>query len=579
MRELMSREEQDQKEREFPPHLVETAGERGASREAALQEQIAAPSEMLEMSPLMRAFHIEPGTIFAEKYKVISLIGHGGMADVYLAEQMFMRKQVALKILRPQLAMDAGNFERFLREAQAASRLSHAHIITIFDSGASAEGLPYIAMEYVDGSSLADLLGDKGRLSVSRMVPIISQVCEALEHAHRKGIIHRDLKPSNIMITMDEEGADFVRVVDFGIAKILAAEGPEDSKLTQTGSVFGSPMYMSPEQCSGKKLDSRSDIYSLGCVMYECLTGSGPFVGTNSLETMHKHVVDEPQPFNVICPELYFPARVEQAILKALSKSPDDRQQSMTALRDALTDTSPALTTAQNRGAREGIAAKVAPIKTLAMRWARNILVVMGAIFVTLLVLSALFPEHNKKPIEQRSISHKEPPVGAARVSGLRAIGEKQTQSRSTIPNGAALYEIKEAGISFYYPGDWQVKPGKDWTTELSGPLSTLSIRAPQASDDLSPRVFANMLEKDLFSGTVPGYKKISEREMQIGNDVPAVLVDTEFRMNGYDFSQKHVYFRNGTGSCMMAFTTLGTGNKAESGVFENILQSLVVVR
>lgn len=276
------------------------------------------------------------GTVLADKYEILAVLGRGGMSVVYKARHLLMKKAVAIKVLLPQLVLNPQSLKRFQQEAEAASCLSHPNVITVYDFGVSEHGLPYLVMDLLHGQSLAEAVKEKGALDVQRALDIFVQACSALGEAHRKGVIHRDLKPSNIMLVLTDSGSESVKIVDFGIAKVLPQEGEEFQKLTQTGEIFGSPFYMSPEQCMGLKLDARSDIYSFGCLMYETLTGKPPLVGAHTLDTMFKHMNETPQGLTNLKCEAHVRERLEMVIFKALAKTPDQRYQSMKELEDDL---------------------------------------------------------------------------------------------------------------------------------------------------------------------------------------------------------------------------------------------------
>jgi serine/threonine protein kinase len=273
------------------------------------------------------------GSVLDGSYEVLSLIGHGGMGVVYKARHKLMDRIVAIKMLKAALVSDSMSVKRFQQEVKATGRLVHPHAITVYDFGISPEGLPYIVMDYLEGSSLSEVIKKDGQVEVDRCIKIVSEACEALAHAHKQGVVHRDLKPSNIVLTNYDDDPDFVKVVDFGVAKLVggAAEGAQ--RLTQTGEVCGSPVYMSPEQCLGQELDFRSDIYSMGIVVYETLTGRLPLIGRTMVDTMSKHVSEMPQPFNKIRPDIYIPERLEQVVFRAMAKDPAKRHQSMEELR------------------------------------------------------------------------------------------------------------------------------------------------------------------------------------------------------------------------------------------------------
>ncbi|HEY9677969.1 MAG TPA: serine/threonine-protein kinase [Drouetiella sp.] len=271
------------------------------------------------------------GMRVANRYYVLSVLGHGGMSVVYKARMLTKNSRiVAFKTLRTQGLNDELIVKRFQREAELLSGLNHPRIVQVYDYGTTTRGQPYFVMDYLTGINLADLLKQKGPLPIDRFRDVFSQVCGAVDHAHRCGVIHRDLKPGNIMLTKQLGQTDFVKVVDFGIARFEE----EAQRLTRMGEVWGSPIYMSPEQCMGAQLDNRSDIYSIGVVMYEALTGQVPFLGRNYVDTMTQQISNPPKSMNDIRPDLNIPAKVDSIVLKALAKEPDARYQSMSELRD-----------------------------------------------------------------------------------------------------------------------------------------------------------------------------------------------------------------------------------------------------
>jgi len=276
------------------------------------------------------------GTVLADRYEIQEKLGTGGMGLVYKAKHLLMKRLVAIKLMLPQYASNAVALKRFQHEAQAASHLNHPNILTVHDFGVTPQGQPYLVMDLLEGTNLSAVLEADGYLRVDRALNIFAQTCSALAHAHQKNVIHRDLKPGNIMLVEYEGRSDWVQIVDFGMAKILSAVDGEKEDLTRAGEVFGSPMYMSPEQCMAKELDARSDIYSMGCVMYRTLTGRPAVAGTTAMECFNKHANGEPAPFASICPELNLSANLEAIVFKAMAKDPADRFQSMLDLRDAL---------------------------------------------------------------------------------------------------------------------------------------------------------------------------------------------------------------------------------------------------
>ena len=267
------------------------------------------------------------GRILDGRYQLGSLLGAGGMARVYVATDRVLERQVAVKVLSPSDAQDPLFVERFRREARAAARLSHPNIVAVFDSGSDADQ-PYLVMEYVPGQSLAQLLHRQGRLVPRRAVELAIQVCAALAAAHAQGLVHRDIKPANVLISPDAQ----VKVTDFGIVKASAA-----TTLTGTGTVLGTAAYLSPEQALGHPVDARSDLYGLGCVLYELVCGSPPFgSGTDRspVAIATRHVRELPEPPSARNPQVD-PA-LEAVVLTTLAKDPAQRYQSAVELHHAL---------------------------------------------------------------------------------------------------------------------------------------------------------------------------------------------------------------------------------------------------
>jgi serine/threonine protein kinase len=270
------------------------------------------------------------GSVLADRYEMLEVIGGGGMGLVYKARHRLMNRIVAIKMLHKHMISSKDTLKRFQLEAQAASCLSLPNILTVYDFGLTNEGQPYMVMDYLEGTSLADVLEEEHHLLPDRALNIFVQACAGLAHAHQKGVLHRDIKPSNIMLVHFGDQADFVKIVDFGIAKLLNQGVGE---LTKTGEVYGSPSYMSPEQCRGKDTDARSDIYSMGCVMYRTLSGRPLFSGDDIIELLFKQVSEPPAAFEA---DLNIPQELESAIFKALAKDPADRWANMGEFKEAL---------------------------------------------------------------------------------------------------------------------------------------------------------------------------------------------------------------------------------------------------
>jgi len=264
------------------------------------------------------------GSVIADRYHVLRKLGEGGMGQVYLAEHVKMGRMSAIKVMSAALVHDADAVGRFNREAANASKISHPNIAAIYDFGETSDGLIYLAMEFVEGESLTKLCEALGALPAPRAAEIARQVASALEAAHERGIVHRDLKPDNIMISRGRDGADVVKVVDFGIAK--AAEGA-GQKVTRTGLVVGTPEYMSPEQLTGDPLDGRSDLYALGLVTFHMLTGSLPFTGQTTHEALLKRLTERPLSLAEARPDLVWPPALQQVLDTVLSRLAVDRYQ------------------------------------------------------------------------------------------------------------------------------------------------------------------------------------------------------------------------------------------------------------
>lgn len=277
------------------------------------------------------------GQLLVQKFRIDKLIGQGAMGRVYSATQEPINRRVAVKILHQHLMEDRRVARRFQREAEAASRFSHPNSIGIFDFGQTAEGSLYIAMEYIDGRDLAEIISQEAPISPERCVRIATQVLNALHLAHSSRIIHRDLKPENIMLTDLPGHKDFVKVCDFGIAKIQQQPGKDqESALTMFGMICGTPYYMSPEQAKGEELDGRTDLYSMGVILYEMLTGRVPFRGSTPVEVIARHLTDPPTPPSKVDPNIHVPRALEQIILRAMSKTREERFEDATAFSGAL---------------------------------------------------------------------------------------------------------------------------------------------------------------------------------------------------------------------------------------------------
>jgi len=272
------------------------------------------------------------------RYRIDRVLGRGGMGTVYAAKLVALDKAVALKLLRPVQDDDGQAVGRFEREARAASRLGNPHIVDIFDFGRAQNGLSYLAMELLEGEDLGNVLARERRLPLERALRIALQCCTALGAAHAAGIVHRDLKPENVFLVTRGDEREFVKIVDFGLAKISETEqdGAPGRKLTRTGMIFGTPQYMSPEQGMGRPTDHRSDIYALGLILYELLTGKVPFDGETFMSVIQQHLSDPPPALRAMEPSVDVPPTVEAVIYRCLDKRAGSRPQSMGELAEEL---------------------------------------------------------------------------------------------------------------------------------------------------------------------------------------------------------------------------------------------------
>ncbi len=276
------------------------------------------------------------GRVVSERYRIVRKVGEGGMGAVYQAEHAVIGKRVALKVLFADLSRRAELVGRFLQEAKSASRIGHENVIDISDFGQTPEGLVYIAMEFLDGQDLGRMLKAERTLPWLRARPILMQIAKALRAAHGQGVIHRDMKPENVYLVQREGRPDFVKVLDFGIAKVVSTEDNDGPRLTQTGMIFGTPEYMSPEQAQGQPPDLRVDVYAVGCLMYHMLTGVVPFYAESFMGILTKHLLEPVIPPRQRRPDLEIPADVEAVCLRAMEKDRDKRFPDMDAFYQAL---------------------------------------------------------------------------------------------------------------------------------------------------------------------------------------------------------------------------------------------------
>lgn len=300
------------------------------------------------------------GILLDDKYRLEEKVGEGGMGTVYRATHIQMENTVAVKILRPDLASDQTAVERFRREARSTAQIRHPNAVAVTDFGVTRDaGIAYLVMEFLEGEDLRHKIKQKRRLDLEETALILSQTCSAVSAAHFRGIIHRDLKPDNIWLIKTEEGVEHVKVLDFGIAKLKAST---DVSLTQ-GAIIGTPYYMSPEQCRGEELDPGSDVYSLGVILYEMLTGRVPFDGSNPLAVVLKHSTEHPRRLRELRPDI--PEQVERVVLRALEKKREDRQTSAVQLAQEFEAALPSEGSTRDFGSSVALAQRAAPIPSV----------------------------------------------------------------------------------------------------------------------------------------------------------------------------------------------------------------------
>lgn len=268
------------------------------------------------------------GMIIDEKYELLELIGGGGTGVVYKANHCLLNSVVAVKMLFPHMTSKQAMVRRFQQEAKATAALSHPNILKVSDFGTADRGQPFLVMEFLQGSSLTDILDKRINLPPRTAAELVYQAAVGLQHAHSKGVIHRDVKPSNLMIIGNIDDKPLVKIVDFGLAKQNKPD-EEWAKITVTGDVFGSPLYMSPEQCRGEHVDHQADIYSLGCVFFETLLGHPPFVGKDPVDTILKQVSPTPPSLEITCDNQQLSNQLHQVLMRSLAKNKEERYKSI----------------------------------------------------------------------------------------------------------------------------------------------------------------------------------------------------------------------------------------------------------
>lgn len=280
-----------------------------------------------------------PGKLLSDRYQIDAFLGAGAMGKVYRAEHVLMKKTVAVKVLHPEMMQNAEVVKRFQLEAQAAGNIKHPNVCTATDFGLTEQGESFLVMEYLEGETLQAMLHSFGRLTPLRAIHIAQQICSALEQAHNEGIVHRDLKPENIMLIESEGDPDYVKIMDFGIASVRMEKGSAQdttTRLTQAGMVYGTPHYMSPEQVVGAEIDHRVDLYAVGVVLFEMLTGRLPFDSDSLVRLMGMHITEAAPAPSSVCQDAALPGALDTLVLRLLAKNPEERPQTADAVRAEL---------------------------------------------------------------------------------------------------------------------------------------------------------------------------------------------------------------------------------------------------
>jgi serine/threonine protein kinase len=367
------------------------------------------------------------GTTLGGRYFVRRLCGEGAMGRVYEGQHIDIGRRVAIKVLHSSFHTSADLVERFRREARAASKIGHANIVDVTDSGATIDGAFYFVMEYLDGTNLEELIDKTGPLAVERALLIAAQIARALEAAHAADVIHRDLKPANIMLVSRKGEEDFVKVLDFGISKDLELSVSEDGErraaLTRPDVAIGTPVYMAPEQAAGKPANPLTDVYAAGGLLYEMLTGCPPCAGTDAMDVLHKKAHEDPVPIATLRPEL--PREVQRLVMRALSRAPRDRHPSMTALKDDLLGCLNVVDqagTAQVPLPRPPLGPSPTLSSTAPVKGARNARGgIVAGVGVAAMVAAAAIVYASRAPAEQPAMASAGPPPASTRAASATA--------------------------------------------------------------------------------------------------------------------------------------------------------------
>ena len=431
------------------------------------------------------------------QYTIISKIGSGGMGTVYKAKHVKIEKFLAVKILSSELVSSKSTRRRFEQEVQASCNLTHPHLVSVYDFGISDRGAPYMVMDFIDGITLAQEIKDLGFIEKERALNIAIQLCEGISHAHSRSILHRDIKPSNIMLTETGENKDFIKVVDFGLAKLMPSSGTEGKTMTSTTDVMGSPFYMSPEQCLGEQLDQRSDIYAIGCVLHEMFTGKPPFSSGNTIKIIFQHLNADRTALLKRMHKFKLQAGMEKIILRCLQKNAKDRYQSTN---DLLKDLN-----LVKSGRAPGLAANSKSRMKLAVGAAAIVLSgALGAVFMM---------RQQPAPVSSAATIPTTSAVISASTAAAGATGSAAGPARGPAAAPAASSPVAaspaSAGLSTLAPVYPKPVSG---SLSYSKQLSHTQTGTPEASED---QVYENIDVKDNMTyKLVPGKHFVSKMKV-----------------------------------------------------------------